>query len=153
MDIQTPLKPLTTESHPSKMFRFVILGVIGGIILLSSVAGIFIYRSLFDAPSGDTALYQFTVGLNEDKEQAAKHLKDEGFIKSERGFLFALGRKTNGKIKPGGFRFPKDCEKRKLQIFFKRNLDGPVKKRKNGLARIQQPNTNTPKEYIFRIPI
>jgi len=96
-----------------KITKSVKIAVItGAIILLILGAGGFIaYNSLFGAPQKQAALQQFTVPLSVDRNGGvlidftlSGSLKERGFIKSERGFKYALGK---FEVQPGAYKISK----------------------------------------------
>jgi len=89
-------KPISTK---------IIVISISGIILLTLMAvSIFTYYSLFGAPQKQAESERFIVSLNAETQDTIQKLHEQGFIKSEWGFNYAL---KGNEIQPGGYRVSK----------------------------------------------
>ena len=83
----------------------ILTAVIGGIILLALIAaGFFTYSSQFGAPQFKAEDERFVVPLNAETMNTIQKLHDQGFIKSEWAFNYAL---KGTKITPGGYKVSK----------------------------------------------
>lgn len=93
-------KPIST--------KMIILSV-SGIILLTLIAvGLFAYFSLFGAPQSKAEPERFIVSLDAKNQDIIQKLHEQGFIKSEWGFKYALQEnKRNYLIQPGGYKISK----------------------------------------------
>jgi len=79
--------------------------ITGGIILiLLVVGGIIVSNLLFGAPQKQAEAERFVIPLNADKQNVIRSLREQGFIKSDWGFRYALG---EIKIQPGGYKIAK----------------------------------------------
>jgi len=85
--------------------------IAAAILLLIAVAGLIKYNSLFGAPQKQAGPERFIVSLNSTKEDIMQKLLEQGFIKNEKGFSYALG-KTE--IQPGGYKIAKNMNAWKI---------------------------------------
>jgi len=79
------------------------------IVLLALIAtGFFIYSSQFGAPQSKAEPERFIVSLDAKNQDIIQKLHEQGFIKSEWGFKYALQEnKRNYLIQPGGYKISK----------------------------------------------
>ncbi len=74
-------------------------------IFIFFVSGCFFgYEAVFGAPAKNAAAENFVVGLNESEQDAIQSLHDQGFIKSEWGFEYALKKSS---VAPGSYKISK----------------------------------------------
>ncbi|HRY77082.1 MAG TPA: endolytic transglycosylase MltG [Candidatus Paceibacterota bacterium] len=87
----------------SKKLKIVI--ITGGIILILLVlGGIIVSNLLFGAPQKQAEAERFVIPINASEQSVIANLSEQGFIKNEWGFRYALG---GTKIKPGGYKIAK----------------------------------------------
>jgi len=93
-------KPIST--------KIIILSVSGIVLLTLISAGIFAYYSLFGAPQSKAEPERFIVSLDAKNQDVVQKLYEQGFIKSEWGFKYALQEnERNYLIQPGGYKISK----------------------------------------------
>ena len=98
----------------TKKLKITIIAVII-VLLLIAIAGLIKYNSLFGAPQKQAEPERFIVSLNSTENDVIQKLLDDGFIKSELGFKFVLGRKNwQGKFEPGGYKIAKNMNAWKI---------------------------------------
>ena len=73
-------------------------------MILAVVGSVIAYNSLFGAPQKQAEAERFIIPLNADGQDTIQKFHDQGFIKSEWGFRYALG---ENKIQPGGYKISK----------------------------------------------
>lgn len=84
--------------------KTIILSISGIALLILIAAAIFIFFSLFGAPQSNAEPERFIISLNESKQDAIKKLHEQGFIKSEWSFNYAL---KQDNLQPGGYKISK----------------------------------------------
>lgn len=98
----------------SKKLKFTIIAVIIVLILIA-IAGLIKYNSFFGAPRKQAEAERFIASLNSTENDVIQKLLEQGFIKSELGFKFVLGRKNwQEKIEPGGYKIAKNMNAWKI---------------------------------------
>ncbi len=110
--------------------KIAIIGIT--ILMIGLVAFALFYQSLFSAPESKAELEQFTVVIgNDDSREIAEQLREQGFIKNEKGFHIALlGLKGMSSvcvdcISPGAYKISKSMSVWQIAKVFKR---GPYMK-------------------------
>ena len=93
----------------TKKLKIAITAVV--IVLILIIGGLIEYNSLFGAPQKQAKTERFIVSLNSTENDVIQNLLEQGFIKSELGFRYALG-KT--KIQPGGYKIAKNMNAWKI---------------------------------------
>ena len=82
--------------------------IVGGIILVIGIP-IGIYQCLFSAPEKGLEMERIVINLDTSEEELIHKLKEQGYIRSEWVFRFALKTKGwEGKIEPGGYKISKN---------------------------------------------
>lgn len=81
---------------------------VGAVLIFAGAGGFIVYNLLFGSPKTFVKEEQFIIPLNQPEESAIQKLREQGFIKSERGFNFVLSKKKlRGKIQSGGYKISK----------------------------------------------
>lgn len=95
----------TTPKHKkSPMFKW-LLAIIGVVVVAVIGVGSFVtYNAIFGSPKMLAEQERFVVALGSDTKDTVKKLHDQGFIKSEWAFNYALKGNT---IQPGGYKISK----------------------------------------------
>ena len=86
--------------------------IISGIILIIGIA-VFIFLYRFSAPQRNAEEERIVVNLTTTETELISKLKEQGYIKSERAFEFALKRR-GGEIEPGGYKIAKSMNAWKI---------------------------------------
>ncbi|MFA5386311.1 MAG: endolytic transglycosylase MltG [Candidatus Paceibacterota bacterium] len=84
--------------------KILILSISGIVLLTLTAIGLFAYFSLFGAPQTKAEPERFIVSMNQSKQDLIAKLHEQGFIKSEWGFNYAL---EGNDIQPGGYKISK----------------------------------------------
>jgi UPF0755 protein len=87
----------------TKKFKITIAIII--VLLLIAVAGLIKYSALFAAPQKQAEPERFIVSLNSTGQDVIQKLLEQGFIKSEWGFKYVLGK---AEVQPGGYKIAKN---------------------------------------------
>jgi len=77
---------------------------VGAVSVLVIAGGVVAYDSLFGAPQKQAEPERFVISLDASEQDTIQKLHEQGFIKSERGFGYALGK---AEIQPGGYKISK----------------------------------------------
>lgn len=86
--------------------------IISGIILIIGIA-VFVFLYQFSAPQKRVEEERIVVNLTTPKKEVISKLKEQGYIKSEWAFEFALKRKGD-EIEPGGYKISKSMNAWKI---------------------------------------
>ncbi|MFA5026678.1 MAG: endolytic transglycosylase MltG [Candidatus Methylomirabilota bacterium] len=81
---------------------------VASILILAGAGSFIAYNSLFGAPQAGAEAERFIVPLDAKNQDVVQKLHEQGFIKSEWGFKYALQEnKRNYLIQPGGYKISK----------------------------------------------
>lgn len=89
-----------------------IIILVGAVLAIICIA-IFIFFHRFSAPQRNAEEERITVNLDTTATELIPKLKEQGYIRNEKAFAFALERK-GGKIEPGGYKISKSMSAWKI---------------------------------------
>lgn len=99
----------------NRMSKIIII-TIGVVLTLAAVGGLFFYHSFFGAPQKQAEAERFIVPLGAETKDTVQKLYEQGFIKSEWAFNYALKGKD---IEPGGYKISKSMTAWQIAKVFK----------------------------------